>query len=229
MDKILVSGDSWTSGWPLEETQPREQFTWPNIVAKHFDAQLVDTSRAGSSNYRIYRKAVEGILDDSIDTVLVFLSSWVRWETGLSGRIHQHVVNEVDSELFKNFFNGYKQYTDSLRGIISLQNLAVNYNTKCYFLDTYKDNIYTKQELTLQDFKGILSTNITEFDNMDDQRIDKKFNKVMNLRKHINKNTFISLTSYQETISDCKKQQDHPVEDGHERIAKLVIDFIKGD
>ena len=76
MNKVLVSGDSWTSGWPLEETQPREQFTWPNIVAKHFDAQLVDTSRAGSSNYRIYRKAVEGILDDSIDTVLVFLSSW---------------------------------------------------------------------------------------------------------------------------------------------------------
>ena len=82
MKKILVSGDSWTSGAPLEETVPREKFTWPNLVAQHFECDLVDTSRSGSSNYRIYRKGFEGILDGSVDTVIIFLSSWVRWETG---------------------------------------------------------------------------------------------------------------------------------------------------
>jgi len=233
MQTLCVSGDSWTSNWPLEE-RGKKHLGWPALVAKHFDITLIDKSRAGSSNYRIYRKAVEGILDSNIDTVLVFLSRWERWETGSGygkkpGRIYQHLAGEADIEVFKTFFNGYKQYTDSLRTIISLQSMAKQYNTRCYFLDTFQDNVYNKQVITIEDFKKIVATNVVEFDNMDDQRIINKFNKVINLYKHINKEMFISLTSYQEIIKDCKLEQSHPVEDGHRKIAQVVINFLEGE
>ena len=58
MNKVLVSGDSWTSGWPLEETQPREQFTWPNIVAKHYNLQHYNFSVNGHSNQDIARQVL---------------------------------------------------------------------------------------------------------------------------------------------------------------------------
>ena len=234
MKTILVSGDSWTSGWPREEVLPREKFSWPTLVAKHFGAKLIDKSRAMSSNYRIYRKAVEGILDADVDTVLVFLTSWTRWETGSGygekpGRIYQHLSGHANTEEFKKFFNGYKQYTDSLRTIISLQSMAKQYNTRCFFLDTFQDNVYSKQVITIEDFKKILAFNVIEFDNMNDQRIVDKFNKVINLYKHINKEMFISLTSYQEIIKDCKLEKGHPVEDGHQKIADVVINFLEGE
>ena len=256
MKKVLVSGDSWTAGWPLEETVPREQFTWPNLVAQHFACELVDKSRAGSSNYRIYRKCFEGILDSSVDTVIVFLSSWTRWETGSTigekpGKIwqenaggqprhltskvtrrvqtQQHLVKDVDMEFFRNFFNGYKQITDMYRMIISLQNLAKQHNTKCYFLDTYIDNVYNKDCITLAEFGTILQYNISEYDNMDDERIKEKYNKVINLYKHIQKETFISNDSYQKIIKDCKLEENHPVKDGHQKIAQVVIDFLEGE
>jgi hypothetical protein len=240
MKKILVSGDSWTSGAPLEETVPREKFTWPNLVAQYFECDLVDASRSGSSNYRIYRKGFEGILDSSVDTVIIFLSSWTRWETGSTigekpGRIHQHHVNfnspslRTDYTIFENFFNGYKQLTDSYRMIIGLQNLACQYNKKCYFLDTFNNNVYNKDTITLAELKKILQYNFAEFDNMDDNRIKEKYNKVVNLYKHIQKDKFISNDSYQEIIKGCKLVKAHPVEDGHQKIAQVVINFLEGE
>ena len=50
MTTLLVSGDSWTSCWPLEEELGHREYGWPNLVAKHFDYDLIDKSRAGSSN-----------------------------------------------------------------------------------------------------------------------------------------------------------------------------------
>jgi len=235
MKKLLVSGDSWTSGWPLEERMPRENFTWPNLVAQKFKCDLVDKSRAGTSNYRIFRKAVEGILDATVDTVIVFLTHWTRWEQGSGlmgdkpGRIYQHMLMADNLEMFKNHFNGYKQYTDSLRQIISLQSMAKTYDTACYFLDTFNDNVYNKKVITEKQFKNILSTNIVEFDAMDDQRIQEKFTKVSNLYKHVDNNQFISLTSYENLVKGCKIDGGHPVEDGHQKIASIVIDFLEGE
>ena len=234
MKKLLTSGCSWTSGWPREEHMLREKFTWPNLVANHFDCDLVDKSRAGSSNYRIYRKSFEGIIDSSIDTVIVFLTSWTRWETGSTigekpARIYQHLIGGNDSKIFRNFFNGYKQITDAYRMIISLQNLAHQYSTRCYFLDTFNNNVYNKDTITLVEFKKILQYNIIEYDSMDDERIIEKYHKAVNLYKNIKKQTFVSLDSYQEIINDCKLEKNHPGEDGHQKVADVVINFLEGE
>jgi hypothetical protein len=234
MQTLCVSGDSWTSGWPLE-SRGKKHLCWPALVAKHFDIKLVDKSRSGSSNYRIYRKAVEGIFDSNIDTVIVFLTFWTRWELGSTSTsesysgIRQHIPTDTDTSIFKKFFNGYKQYTDSLRFILSLQSMAKQHNTKCYFLDTFKDNVYNKQCITIEEFKKILQFNILEYDNMSDQRIIGKFDNVRNLYKHIDKKQFINDISYEEVIKNCKTDKGHPVEDGHQKIAQVVINFLQGE
>ena len=61
------------------------------------------------------------------------------------GRIYQHIPSESKKKenqyIFKNFFNGYKNYTDLLRMIISLQTLCTSVGTECYFLDTFNNNL----------------------------------------------------------------------------------------
>ena len=64
---------------------------------------------------------------------------------------------------------------------------------------------------------------------MDNQRVKEKFNKVLNLYKHVDKKQFISLRSYQDLIKGCKLVELHPVEDGHKQIARIVIDFLEGE
>ncbi len=230
MARLLVSGDSWTSCWPLEERLGHRNFGWPNLVAKHFNFDLIDKSRAGSSNYRIYRKAFDELLQN-VDITIVFLTSWTRFETGAMfgpkpGQIYQHLPSDSEyHKAFKLFFNGYKNYTDMLRQIISLQAVAKLQNVPCFFLDTYSENLY--QSITLDQFKSVLKYNIGVFDNTNDQRINDKFQIVKNLEYKVDWTSFISSHSYSDLIKGCKIEKNHPVEDGHAKIAEVVINFLE--
>ena len=233
MSTILVSGDSWTSCWPLEERLGHRDNGWPNLVALKLNYRLIDKSRAGSSNYRIYRKAFDGLLDSSNNLVLVFLTSWTRMETGSGygekpGRIYQHISGQKTKEteyVFKQFFNGYKNYTDMLRMIISLQTIAKSQDTNCYFLDTFENNLLF--DITLDKFRQILKFNMVLYDNMDDCRVENKFNTVKLLTAAIDRSMFISKSTYQALIKDCNLVEGHPVEDGHYKIANVVLEFLK--
>jgi len=230
MRKMLVSGDSWTSCWPLEQKLGHRNLGWPSLVAKHFNFELLDKSRAGSSNYRIYRKAVNGIVSN-VDLVLVFLTSWIRFETGTTfspkpGGIYQHLPTRLASaEAFRLFFNGYKNYIDMLMQILSLQALSVVHNVPCFFLDTFHNNLY--RDISLEQFKDVLKSNIEVFDNNDDQRILDKLHVVKNLEAKIDWSKFIAKNSYQHIILGCKLVDDHPVEDGHLKIAEVVVNFLE--
>lgn len=113
-----------------------------------------------------------------------------------------------------------------LRQIISLQSVAKVHNVPCFFLDTYSGNLH--QNITLDQFKTVLKYNIGVFNNTDDQRIDDKFQIVKNLESNINWNNFVSLYSYDRLIQGCKLEKNHPVEDGHAKIAEVVINFLEG-
>lgn len=233
MPTLLVSGDSWTSCWPLEEELGHRDLGWPSLVSSSLNYKLIDKSRAGSSNYRIYRKAFDGILAQPIDLCLVFLTSWTRFEIGSTygqkpGSIYQLIPNDSDKEsnyAFKTFFNGYKNYTDLLRMIISLQSISQQIGSDCYFLDTYRNNLLF--DIKLDDFVKILSYNFSVFDNMDDDRISEKFETVKLLTSKIDKTKFISMLPYQTLIQGCVMDKNHPVADGHAKIADTVLEFLK--
>jgi hypothetical protein len=226
---MFVTGCSFTSGWPLETKLGHRNFAWPRLVADHFGYNLIDKSRSSSSNYRIYRKAVEGILDDDVDFVIAFLSPWTRLETGGNygekpGRIYQHLPGH-DIEVFKKFFNGYKNYTDCLRIIISLQNLSKQYAKPLYLLDSFQNNIH--RNITRSQFVKILQFNDIVYDNMHDEYVDHKFKKVQNLERHINWNMFMHHKSYQELVAKTKLIDNHPAEDGHKKISEIVINYLE--
>jgi hypothetical protein len=230
MTKLLVSGDSWTSCWPLEERLGHRRLGWPSLVSEYFDFELIDKSRAGSSNYRIYRKAVNGILQE-VDLVLVFLTSWTRFESGAvfgpkPGQIYQHIPGHIESDqAFKLFFNGYKTYYDMLTQIISLQSLSVTKNVPCFLLDTFSDNLY--RDISINEFKDILKFNIAVFDNLDDERIEDKFKTIKMLESNVDWTKFIAAESYQSIIQDCVIDSGHPIQDGHAKIANTVINFLE--
>jgi len=231
MTTLLVSGDSWTSCWPLEERLGHRDFGWPNLVSQHFNFDLIDKSRAASSNYRIFRKAFDGMVSGECQLMIVFLTSWTRFETGSTygekpGRIYQHLPMQPDSQpAFKLFFNGYKNYTDMLRNIISLQSLSKIKNIPCFFMDTYENNLHS--DILLEEFKNILSYNELEMINMDDDRILDKFNKVKMLESNIDFSNFISLEPYQKIIKGSILEKGHPIEDGHKKISNVVIKFLE--
>jgi hypothetical protein len=80
---------------------------------------------------------------------------------------------------------------------------------------------------TLDDFKKILEFNPVIYDSMDDRRVEDKFNTVKLLTSAINREMFISKSTYQALIKDCKLVKLHPVEDGHSKIADVVLEFLK--
>ena len=237
MATLLVSGDSWTSCWPLEETLGHRNNGWPRLVSEHFGFNLIDKSRAGSSNYRIYRKAVDGMISGIPDICLVFLTSWIRFEFGSaygkhSGRIYQWLPNQSNNKeqneyAFKNFFNGYKNYTDMLRMIISLQSISKAFNIPCWFMNTFDSNEIFN--LTLDKFISILKLNQAVFDSMDDIRIQEKFEIVKQLINSIDRTTFISEQSYQSLIDGLPLNRDHPTEQGHKLMSEVVITFLENN
>jgi hypothetical protein len=81
--------------------------------------------------------------------------------------------------------------------------------------------------MSLEGFKTIISYNQLEIDNMGDERIFDKFNRVKQLQSHIDPSKFISMTPYQTLIVGSDLYQGHPVADGHKKISDIVIKFLQ--
>jgi hypothetical protein len=222
---MYVNGDSWTSGWPLEETQGHRESSWPHLLSQLTSLKVVNDARAGCSNYRIYRKTFDYILNYKPAIAIVCLTQWSRFELGdtRTGKIHQYIPGHKESKsLYLTHWHPYLEYSNFLRQIISLQKISTQ-STKLYFVDTFKDNL--QKNLNLDWFKQILNYNDV-FHQMDDSRIEKKFSVVFNLNKHINYHNFILDKSYQELIEGCELVKGHPVLSGHMKFAEILYDKI---
>lgn len=221
---IYVNGDSWTSGWPDEETFGHREFSWPHLLSTCLNVSVVNDARAASSNSRIYRRTFDYLLNHRPETAIVCLTSWTRMEMGNadSGKIHQYVAS-THPEYFLKDWHPYLAYSTFLRQIISLQIVAKSTGTKLYLLDTFKDNL--ARDFNYKWFVDILKTSVA-FDAMDDERIAKKYSVIQDLYKHIDFDMFISKLSYEEIVDGCKLVQMHPVQDGHQRIASFIYKFL---
>ena len=174
-------------------------------------------------------------MSGKVDHCLVFLTSWTRLEVGATfgekpGRIYQWMPfwqsNPTQHEfIFKNFFNGYKNYTDMLRMIISLQSMSKTYHVPCWFMNTFEDTVLF--DLTIDNFKSMLNFNPLIFDNMDDERINNKFLSTQQLLEKIDPSFFISEQSFQHIVTECPKEKNHPGQLGHKKISNLVIEFLE--
>jgi hypothetical protein len=224
--QVYANGDSWTSGWPDEETYGHREFSWPHLLSLKLNQPVLNDARAKSSNSRIYRRTFDYLVLHKPKIALVFLTRWERLEYGnnKTGKMHQYLP-QFNASYFKKDWHPYLSYSNMLRNIISLQNTALQTNTSLYFLDTHTNNF--EHNLTLEWFKGILKRNGT-FDAMDDERILKKFQRVQELANSINYDNFISRQSFKElvTVIDPDKSNGHPTLNEHQKMAEIVYNFL---
>lgn len=222
---IYVNGDSWTSGWPDEETFGHREFSWPHLLSIKLNIAILNDSRAASSNTRIYRRTFDYILKYQPATAIVSLTHWARQETGnaVTGKIYQ-CLPERDPQFFKNNWHPYLQYSNLLRQIISLQYLSAACNTNLLFVDSYDNNLIKNPSIAW--FTDILKLSLA-FDAMDDNRITAKFNKIIDLNNKINYNQFLGSSTFENIVSDCQLVKGHPVSDGHAKIAEHIYLKLK--
>lgn len=223
---IYVNGDSWTSGWPDEETHGHREFAWPYLLGQLLEEPVINDSRAASSNHRIYRRTFDYLLTNRPATAIVFLTHWTRKEEGHipSGKVYQYLPTR-DQAMFGDNWHPYLFYTNFLRQIISLQQTANMTGTKLLLLDTFKNNLQRTPDIEW--FKRRLQI-AKVFDAMDDDRIAQKFNKITSLNKFIDYNQFISDKSWQELIPDHISTVMHPTSEGHKQMAEIIHSYIRG-
>lgn len=232
MTVLLTNGDSFTSCWPMEARLGHRRFGWPSLVCQHFDWKLIDKSRAGCSNYRIYRKTFDALFSDEVTIAVIFLTYFTRIETAANfgtkpGRVYQYQSpgDQESREVFERFYNGYKNYADMLRQIISLQRCAASIGKPCYFLDTFDDNLY--RDISYEQFRDVVKTNIVAFDAMDDARMLDKYQTIKLLESQIEWDKFISDRSFSFLVKHCEFEQGHPGIAAHRHMANIVIDFLQ--
>lgn len=76
--KIIVAGCSFSAHYA--KTIGLEQFPiWPELLAKYFGLELVNTARIGASNTQIFSKAIDAAIEyDDIEMIVVMWSEWDR-------------------------------------------------------------------------------------------------------------------------------------------------------
>ena len=182
---IYINGDSWTSGWPDEETYGHRNFSWPHFLSLKVNEDVINDARAGCSNDRIYRRTFDYLLMNKPRLAIICLTQWMRFELGntKSGKIYQYQPGQKNP-LIKQHWHPYLSYSNFLRKTISLQSIANTTNTQLFFLDTFNHNL--ERNPTTEWFVDLLKLGDV-FDLMDDERITQKFNKIVELNNFINR------------------------------------------
>jgi hypothetical protein len=222
---IYANGCSFTSGWPDEEIYGHRQYAWPHLLSLRLGEDILNDARAASSNYRIYRRTFDYILNHKPKIAIICITSWLRRERGItdSGLIYQYNISNHPKEFLKDW-HPYLAYSNFLRQIISLQITAKSRNTDLYILDGFKNNLQLNP--TYDWFVKILQLGGV-FDNMDDKRIEKKFNVIKNLNQHIDYSTIMPSTLEDIVEGTERVETGHPRREGHERVAEFIYNFIQ--
>lgn len=222
---MYVNGDSWTSGWPEEQIYGHQAFSWPYLLSELLDQPVLNDARAGCSNYRIYRRTFDYLLNQNPAVAIVSWTNWRRVEFGNAetGKIYQYLPTQ-SPQYFKKDWHPYLAYTTFLRQIIALQIIAEKTNTKLWMIDTFSNNLIKNP--TPEWFNNILREGQV-FDLMDDDRVENKFKKVLALNSQIDYNKFMFEISYQQLVNNFQLIDDHPVKDAHQHLAETIYKHLR--
>jgi hypothetical protein len=104
---LYVNGCSHTHGTTIS-MEGRLDLTWPNLLANHLNFDLVNDSRCGASNDRIFRTTIEYILSAAIppDKVVIQFTDVERFEFAHSS---YNPRSKLRLEKYLTFFNDFFQ------------------------------------------------------------------------------------------------------------------------
>jgi hypothetical protein len=236
---LLVGGDSFSDPY-YSENKPNNITSWPILLAKKLNMNLVCVSQSGAGNEQIYSSLLDYICDHNSEDIGLVISAWSKsqrmdFETSEEGYTHYSTGRRLYwSNAPINPRGGvYYFIRKSIRNFYSLQMLCEHNNIQCKQL----------QMLPL------FSDYIEEF-NMDKELEAARFRGVRYIREsaqydYINKDNFIGWPIYDEddgfvvgdiTVHDKEyfnnkdnsgkfiigNGDDHPNNEGH----KMIMEFI---
>lgn len=100
--KIVFFGDSYTQGTPYP-TDFKD--IWPNILARHYEAEADNQYVAGGSNHAIMRNICRFFKNHNCDLAIVMWSHWSRNEVHVKEQVYQ--IQPSSNSFPKDFVDDY--------------------------------------------------------------------------------------------------------------------------
>ena len=223
MKKLLVSGDSFSSGWPLESSFR----IWPDILAEKLDMECVNFAEPGAGNEHIFSTLLDAIVDTpKKDIGLVFamwsefprldfesVDGWVKTRPRKWWR-NKSIPNNLNWELssyLKELGIGIKDapFSKSMRYFFSFQNICENMK-----IDYFQ-------------MQGILPC------------VRSRWMLKSPFADKIDETTFIGWPIVSELLGYClldelsekhvRHEDLHPNEEGHKYIAEFLYGIIRNE
>ena len=215
---LLVGGDSF-SCWPLEEMDGHRRNCWPQLLADYLNIDVIDHSRAGCSNDRIFRYILPNI---QVNTTLVVIlwSATNRYE--FTNTKTSKIESLLPSKKTYNVQDWYLNYCRTLLYVLSISNTCKLIGVPLIQRLVFKPDCWWDN--TLESFKKQLRDNLL-FDNLPDNMIQERFDYLKSLHNSIDSvNLNNSIESFVEMSAEYKY---HPTPHGHKQIRDKIIEEIK--
>jgi len=215
MSNICVNGDSYTQELYLEP-----QYRWTNHIGVTDNLAL-----GGGSNDRIFYTTIEYLNHNSPDILLI---GWTTISRGMLSNINGSRIvvtightfdenlggncNEYSKFYFKNCYNGFVNFKNTLEYMIHLQEYCKIKNIKLWYYNAMLPSLDEKKLLAIASEAYMIRSD----ENIERQGIKHNLNILKNLINKLNKDIWIKRIWYS-IPEHCK---DFPTESGgHPDIA----------
>jgi len=225
---LIVGGDSFCC-WPLEELTKSRNNCWPALVEEQTKLKVIDYSKSGCSNDRIFRYCMPETLNQQNKFLIIFWSAYSRFEIGYKGKIEQIQPSIKSGSVSKDFilknYDLYLQHCKSLLYQVSIQESCKNNKITFFQQNVFKHDNWWDE--TYESFCNFMKKS-NLFDYLSDKQLNEKYRYLEVLYSKIDYNTYIG--NKNESISEiveCSKEFfDHPTYKGHKQMSNLVITAI---
>lgn len=245
--KACFNGCSYTQGAGFDITE-REQYVYDRLVTKNYDWDSTNISQPGSSNYTIFMRSAEVLLQNQNDILITQWSGLNRiWLS--PGPETFYFVNDEKfpdysyrdvyinsrtkkklNELLLILNHDYQNIIDLVTYCNTLEKLAEATSTQLIFINgliPWQDDLVSPFNNDLASTLSDYTKSILDFDNRSDNEIIEYFLKLQKQLSTLNKDIWVNLfESFQKNTHDIAPEGHHPGIQSHKWMADKIIDYI---
>tara|TARA_Y100000361_G_scaffold65377_1_gene57368 strand:- start:254 stop:916 length:663 start_codon:yes stop_codon:yes gene_type:complete len=214
--KLYTIGDSWTYGDEL--VNPKED-SWPSVLSKELDCELVNDAQCGGPNDWMFRRTIEWVCQQkSLDNTIVI----VAWsEPNRREENFKPVMygEKLWRKVMKYFYSDELSHYKSVCYMVSLQEFLKSKNVKYLFFQPWCDILSSEKRLQK------VRNNKSKFSDWLSEPIPGQFYSeklgIGDIIKNINEKYVIGPRAVHH-----KLDRGHPTKEEHKIISKFIKEKI---
>jgi len=217
---IYTIGDSFTYG---EEVPNREVDAYPYVLARMLSTEVTNLGRPASGNYRMVKRAMDVVLNEKPELIVIGWSDPARQEFADS-------INTYEPEKLRigDIWAGRNYRNMQAAGDFRMN--LIKYMT-AYDVPTYYYAKWLRQIILVQTFCRANDVKCIMFSACNSEDYNKKyFDTHKHLSTHIDTNTYIDWPmkgSADWTFGTPHGPGGHFLEEGHQRVADKIYEHIR--